>query len=105
MAKKIKILRIINRFNIGGPTFNATFLTAFLSDEFETKLIGGVPDEGEKDSLHILKEYGVEPEVLPSLQRNPNYKSDREAYRAIKNIIKEYQPTSYIPRLKSRCLR
>lgn len=92
MAKKIKILRIINRFNIGGPTFNATFLTAFLSDEFETKLIGGVPDEGEKDSLHILKEYGVEPEVLPSLQRNPNYKSDREAYKAIKNIIKEYQP-------------
>ena len=27
-----KVLRIINRFNIGGPTYNATFLTRFLSD-------------------------------------------------------------------------
>ncbi|SFT88282.1 Glycosyltransferase involved in cell wall bisynthesis [Lishizhenia tianjinensis] len=92
MTKKIKILRIINRFNIGGPTFNATFLTAFLSDEFETKLIGGVPDEGEKDSLHILQQYGVEPQIITSLQRNPNYKSDREAYKEIKQIIKEFQP-------------
>lgn len=92
MAKKIKILRIINRFNIGGPTFNATFLTAFLSDEFETKLIGGIPDEGEKDSLHILEEYGVKPLVLSSMQRNPNYKTDREAYKEIKQIIKDFQP-------------
>lgn len=92
MAEKIKILRIINRFNIGGPTFNATFLTAFLSDEFETKLIGGVPDEGEKDSLHIVEKYGVTPEVIPELQRNPNFASDKKAYNKIKSIIKEYKP-------------
>lgn len=92
MTKKIKILRIINRFNIGGPTFNATFLTAFLSDEFETKLIGGVPDEGEKDSLHILEQYGVAPQIISSLQRNPNYKTDRQAYKEIKQIIKDFKP-------------
>ncbi|MDX1445371.1 glycosyltransferase [Lishizhenia sp.] len=92
MTKKIKILRIINRFNIGGPTFNATFLTAFLSDEFETKLIGGVPDEGEKDSLHILEQYGVQPQVISSLQRNPNYKTDRAAYQEIKKIIEDFKP-------------
>ena len=45
VKKKIKILRIINRFNIGGPTYNATFLTRFMSDEFETLLIGGLPEE------------------------------------------------------------
>lgn len=92
MGRKIKVVRIINRFNIGGPTFNATFLTKFLGDEFETVLIGGVPDEGEKDSLHILKEYGVEPLIIPELQRDPNIKSDRAAYKKLKQIIEEVQP-------------
>ena len=55
--KKIKILRIINRFNIGGPTYNATFITKFLGDEYETKLVGGLPGVGESDSLYILKKY------------------------------------------------
>jgi glycosyltransferase involved in cell wall biosynthesis len=92
MDRKIKVVRIINRFNIGGPTYNATFLTKFLGGEFETVLIGGVPDEGEKDSLHILKEYGVEPLIIPELQRNPNIKSDRAAYKKIKEIIKDVNP-------------
>ncbi|GIR59293.1 MAG: hypothetical protein CM15mP65_18740 [Crocinitomicaceae bacterium] len=35
---KEKILRIINRFNLGGPTYNAGLLTKYLSDEYETLL-------------------------------------------------------------------
>lgn len=88
----IKVLRIINRFNIGGPTYNATFLTRFLDEEFETLLIGGLPEEGEADSLHIPHEYGVEPQILEEMKRTPNFKSDREAYRKIKEIIQEYKP-------------
>ena len=67
--KKIKILRIINRFNIGGPTYNATFLTKFMSDEFETLLIGGLPEENEANSLHVLQEYDVEPLLVPEMKR------------------------------------
>lgn len=90
--EKIKILRIINRFNIGGPTYNATFLTAYLGDKYETKLIGGLPEEGESDSLYIPKKYGVEPVLIPELKREPSVKNDREAYKKIKEIIKEYKP-------------
>ena len=90
--KKIKVLRIINRFNIGGPTFNATFLTRFMSDDFETLLVGGLPEEGEANSLHILKEYGVEPLLIPEMKREPNFKSDRLALKKIKNIIEEFNP-------------
>src|SRR5690554_6304223 len=92
MDRKIKVVRIINRFNIGGPTFNATFLTKFLGDEFETTLIGGVPDEGEKDSHHILNQYGVEPIIIPEIQRNLDPKTDFKAYKKIKQILKEVQP-------------
>ena len=92
VKKKIKILRIINRFNIGGPTYNATFLTKFMSDEFETLLIGGLPEENEANSLHILKAYGVEPLLIPELKREPNLKSDRLALKKIKTIIREFKP-------------
>ncbi|MBL6668107.1 MAG: glycosyltransferase [Crocinitomicaceae bacterium] len=90
--KKIKILRIINRFNIGGPTYNATFLTKFMSDEFETLLIGGLPEDNEANSLHVLQEYDVEPLLLPEMKREPNLKSDRLALKKIKTIIQEFKP-------------
>lgn len=92
LDRKIRVLRIINRFNIGGPTYNATFLTRFLSEEFETLLIGGLPEEGEADSLHILEEYGVTPILIPELKRNPSFFSDRQALKRIKEIIKEFKP-------------
>jgi glycosyltransferase involved in cell wall biosynthesis len=87
-----RVLRIINRFNIGGPTYNATFLTRFLHDDFETLLIGGLPEEGESDSLHIPAEYGIQPTIIEELKRKPNLKSDREAYKKIKEIILEFKP-------------
>lgn len=90
--RKIKVLRIINRFNIGGPSYNATFLTRFMSDEFETKLIGGGPEKDEADSLHIPESYGLNPIILDEMKRKPSLKSDRLAYAKIKAIIQEFQP-------------
>ncbi|GAB5416433.1 MAG: glycosyltransferase family 4 protein [Crocinitomicaceae bacterium] len=89
---KIRILRIINRFNIGGPTFNATFLTRFISDEYETMLVGGLPEGDESDSLHIPESYGVQPILIEELVRNPSVSSDRKAYKRLKEIIKEFDP-------------
>lgn len=87
-----KVLRIINRFNIGGPTYNATFLTKYLDGEYETLLIGGNPEKDESDSLHILEEYGLSPLLIHEMQRIPNIKSDRAAYKKIKEIINEFKP-------------
>lgn len=87
-----KVLRIINRFNIGGPTYNATFLSRFLEDEYETLLIGGLPEKEEADSLHILEEYGLSPMLISEMQRVPSFKSDKAAYKKIKQIIEEFKP-------------
>lgn len=89
---KIRVLRIINRFNIGGPTYNATFLTKFIGDEYQTLLVGGMPEENEADSLFILEKYGVEAVLLNELKREPGIKSDQKAYTQLKNIIKEFRP-------------
>jgi glycosyltransferase involved in cell wall biosynthesis len=90
--KKIKVLRIINRFNIGGPTYNATFLTRFISDDYETLLVGGLPEEHESDSLHILEEYGVKAQLIEEMKRTPNFFNDRKAYLKIKEIIRDFEP-------------
>jgi glycosyltransferase involved in cell wall biosynthesis len=87
-----RILRIINRFNIGGPTYNATFLTRYLPDDFETLLVGGLPEPDESDSLHIPRSYGVEPVLIEEMKRLPDLASDRAAYRRLKHIIEEFQP-------------
>jgi len=63
-----------------------------LSDDFETLLVGGLPEESEADSLHILDEYGVKPVLIPEMQRNPNFFSDRKALKKIKEIIREFEP-------------
>lgn len=87
-----KVLRVLNRFNLGGPTYNVAYLSRFLSDEYETILVGGEPEKGETDSLHILENLGLKPIILPELKRNPNIIDDYKAYRALRNLIREHRP-------------
>ena len=87
-----KVLRIINRFNLGGPTFNAAYLTKYLEPEFETLLVGGQWDESEESSQHILTNLGLKPTIIEEMKREVSMTSDREAYKRIKKIIKEFQP-------------
>jgi glycosyltransferase involved in cell wall biosynthesis len=90
--RKIKVLRIINRFNIGGPIYNAVFLSAFMPEEYETLLIGGMPEENEANSLYIAEKYGVSPVLISEMQREPNLINDNRALKKIKEIIRTFQP-------------
>ncbi len=90
MAKKV--LRILNRFNIGGPTSNAAYLSKYLSNDFETKLIGGEKCDSEDSSEYILREMGIKPVIIKEMQRKINPRKDLIAYKKIKQIIKEYKP-------------
>lgn len=88
----IKVLRILNRFNIGGPIYNAAYLSKYLPDEYETMLLGGAIGADEKDALHILDNLGIRYQVIPEMKRELNFKQDRKAYKAILKIIREYKP-------------
>ena len=69
-----KVLRIINRFNIGGPTYNAAYLSKYLSNDFETLLVAGEKDETEDSSQFILHELGLKPIIIPEMKREINLK-------------------------------
>ena len=87
-----KVLRIINRFNIGGPTYNAAYLTKYLPSEYETLLIGGDKEESEDSSQHILEELGLNPMIIPEMRRAIRFGNDYAAYKKIKQIIEEFKP-------------
>lgn len=87
-----KIVRIINRFNLGGPIYNAAYLTKYLSPEFETLLIGGMKDDTEASSEYILKNMGIEYQLLSNMKRTINPLNDLSAYNTVKKIIKKFKP-------------
>ncbi len=87
-----KVLRIINRFNLGGPTFNAAYLTKYLEPDFETLLIGGQWDESEESSQYILNNLGLKPQIIEEMKREVSLSSDRDAYKKIKRVIKDFKP-------------
>jgi glycosyltransferase involved in cell wall biosynthesis len=87
-----RILRILNRFNLGGPTYNAAYLTKYMPPEFETLLVGGEKDETEETSLFILENLGIIPIIIPQMRRSIGPIADFKAYNKIKKIIQDFKP-------------
>lgn len=87
-----KVLRIINRFNLGGITYNVSYLSKFLPETYETVLIGGPEEQGEESSLYIPEYLGLNPRIIEELRRSINPLSDYFAYRKIKKIIRQFKP-------------
>ena len=86
-----KVLRIINRFNLGGPTYNVAYLTKYLQG-YETLLVGGEKDDSEDSSTFITSSLGLEPIIIEEMKRKIDPTQDIAAYKKIKNIISEFKP-------------
>lgn len=91
--KKIKILRIIARLNIGGPAIHTILLTSALDKtRFQSLLISGSPGEGEGDMSYYASEKKIKPIFVPELRRQLRLTSDVVALNKIYKIIKTEQP-------------
>lgn len=87
-----RVLRILNRLIIGGPALNATYLTRYMSPEFETMLVIGGKDDHEQDATHLTQRLGIDPVVVPEMKRAIRFSEDRRAYDKIKALIESYKP-------------
>lgn len=87
-----RILRILNRLIIGGPSLNATYLSRYMAPEYETMLVIGGKDDHEQDATHLAENLGLETVVVPSMKRAINIAEDRKAYNDIKKLIKDFKP-------------
>jgi glycosyltransferase involved in cell wall biosynthesis len=89
---KIRVLRILNRFNVGGPVWNVALLTKYLPEEYETKLVGGKATSNEADAQGILDELAIKAQIIPSLSREVNVYNDVKSFRVLRKIIQEFKP-------------
>ncbi len=91
-TRKPRVLRIINRLNLGGPTYNVAYLTKYMEDDFETLLIAGMKDESEATSDFIVNKLGLEPRYIKNMYRSLNPIKDRKSVNEIREIIREFKP-------------
>lgn len=87
-----RVLRIINRLNLGGPTFNAALLTKYLAPEYETLLVAGTKMDSEESSEFICEQLGIDYIRLPEMSREISFSKDRAAYQKIKKLIADFKP-------------
>jgi hypothetical protein len=89
------ILRIINRLNVGGPTYNVAYLSRYIRADYETKVLAGYKEPDEANSEYILQDLNIPYQYVPGMHRSLNMKNDWRAYQFIKNEIERYRPISF----------
>ncbi len=87
-----KVLRILNRFNLGGPTYNAAYLTKYMGSDYDTLLVGGPNEPSERNSEYIVQQLGIEPIIIPEMQKTISPLGDYHAFQRIKKLIKDFKP-------------
>jgi len=87
-----RILRILNRLIIGGPSKNAVYLSRYMQPDFETLLVIGGKEDHEQDADFLATSNNIEPTCIPEMKRSISPKQDWLAYNKLKKLIKEYKP-------------
>jgi glycosyltransferase involved in cell wall biosynthesis len=89
----LRILRIITRLNVGGPSYQAVFLTQRLQDaEFETRLLVGNVGADEGSMEPLAAERGVTFTRIPGLGREISLRSDGPVVWRLYREMRRYRP-------------
>ena len=89
--RKIKILRVIARLNIGGPAIHVHLLTKGLDKrKFEPILVAGKISPTEGDMSYLFDSANKKPIIIPELQREISLRMDLKAFQRIfSRLLKE----------------
>lgn len=89
----VRVARIITRLNIGGPSIQATKLTARLAPGgFETLLIYGQLGAGEGDMSYLLEPGTIQPLHVPTLRRPVSPLNDALTCLSIFRALCRFRP-------------
>ena len=91
--KKIKVLRIIARLNIGGPSRHVAILNEGLDkDKYESILVYGSLEPGEGDMSYLAKNVRGRVVYVPEITRRIRPLSDLKAFMKIFALITKERP-------------
>lgn len=92
-GEPIRVMRIIARMNVGGPAIHVSLLSAGLRDEqFQTTLVTGVLGPDEADMSYLAAEHGVEPVIIPTLQREIMLLDDLKTLVRLVRLMRREKP-------------
>jgi glycosyltransferase involved in cell wall biosynthesis len=87
-----RILRILNRLNIGGPTYNAAYLSADIGRGYTTRVLAGHKEPDEGSSEYLMQERSVDYAYVPGMYRKIDPANDWKAFRYICSEINRFRP-------------
>lgn len=88
----MRVLRLITRLNIGGPSIQAITLSERLTSRgFTTRLVHGSLGEGEGDMRYLLSP-STAIEQLPTLRREVSPADDYAAFKRVSAMLREFRP-------------
>lgn len=92
-VRKIKVLRIIGRLNVGGPAIHTVLLTDKLDPRlYETILVTGTEGETEGSMRYLAEERGIKPVVIPEMGREISLREDITALWKLIRLIQREKP-------------
>lgn len=91
--RRIRVVRVIARLNIGGPALHVVLLTAGLNPaRFTTTLVAGTVSRHEGDMSYFAEAAGVQPVVLPELGRDLTLVADLVAFVRLWRLMRRVRP-------------
>jgi glycosyltransferase involved in cell wall biosynthesis len=89
----IRVLRVIARLNVGGPSLHVSYLTEGLATRgYRTTLAAGSLSEGEGNMAFVAAGRGIDVEWIPDLQREISPSRDVAVIRQLAGIIRRERP-------------
>jgi len=89
----IRVLRVIARLNIGGPSLHVSYLTEGLADRgYATTLAAGALSEGEASMAYVAEQRGVDVESIPRLKRDVSPTDDVRVIAHLIGLIRRDRP-------------
>jgi glycosyltransferase involved in cell wall biosynthesis len=89
----IRVLRVIARLNVGGPSLHVSYLTEGLVERgYATTLAAGTISTGEASMAFVAAQRGIEIESIPDLQREVAPLQDASVVRRLRDLIRRDRP-------------
>jgi glycosyltransferase involved in cell wall biosynthesis len=93
VSRPIRIVRIIDRLNVGGPTHHVTLLARRLEARgYRTTLIAGRVADGEAEMADAIARAGVAPVSLPTLGRDTGWRDDWISLLSLYRVLRRIRP-------------
>jgi glycosyltransferase involved in cell wall biosynthesis len=92
-GRRLRVLRVIARLNMGGPAHHVSLLSGLLDRErYETLLLSGTVGPGEASLAEVAERHGAAVETVPGLGPELSARDDLRALARLVRAVRRFRP-------------